>query len=113
MPPASHINNVQLSQEEVDKYLGLHLDRRLTWHKHIFVKWKHHTIKYWLLRRKLKFSTSNKLLIQYSNQSELIEYHYGVQLPLPTFSRGFPIESLAHDSVHTKLPNDLPTRFLV
>jgi hypothetical protein len=28
-----HINNVQLPQEEDVKYLGLHLDRRLTWHK--------------------------------------------------------------------------------
>jgi hypothetical protein len=34
-----HINNVQLPQEDVE-YLGLHLDRRLTWHKHIFAKRK-------------------------------------------------------------------------
>jgi hypothetical protein len=27
-----HINNVQLPQTEEVKYLGLHLDRRLTWH---------------------------------------------------------------------------------
>jgi hypothetical protein len=35
--PPVHINNVQLPQEDV-KYLGLHLDRRLNWHKHIFAK---------------------------------------------------------------------------
>jgi hypothetical protein len=27
-----HINNVQLPQKDDIKYLGLHLDRRLTWH---------------------------------------------------------------------------------
>jgi hypothetical protein len=39
-PPPVHINNVQLPQKEGVKYIGLHLDRRLTWHKHIFVKRK-------------------------------------------------------------------------
>jgi hypothetical protein len=38
--PPVHINNVQLPQEEDKKYLGLQLDRILTWHKHIFAKWK-------------------------------------------------------------------------
>jgi hypothetical protein len=37
--PPVHINDVQLPQKDV-KYLGLHLDRRLTWHKHIFAKRK-------------------------------------------------------------------------
>jgi hypothetical protein len=39
MCPPVHINSVQLPQEDI-KYLGLHLDRRLTWHKHIFAKRK-------------------------------------------------------------------------
>jgi hypothetical protein len=38
--PPVHINNVQLPQEDDVKYLGLHFDRRLTWHKHIFEKRK-------------------------------------------------------------------------
>jgi hypothetical protein len=62
-----HINIVQLPQEEDVKYLGLHLDRRLTWHKHIFTKRKQLEITptkmYWLLGRKSKLSKSNKLLI--------------------------------------------------
>jgi hypothetical protein len=56
MCPQVHINNVQLPQENDVKYLGLHLDRRLTWHKHIFAKWKQLGITvtkmYWLLGRK-------------------------------------------------------------
>jgi hypothetical protein len=60
-------NNVKLPQEEDVKYLGLHLDRRLTWHKHIFAKRKQlrNTLAkmYWLLGRKSNLSTSNKLLI--------------------------------------------------
>jgi hypothetical protein len=49
--PPVHINNVQLPQEENDKYLGLHLDRRLTWHKYIFAKRKQLGItltKFWV-----------------------------------------------------------------
>jgi hypothetical protein len=38
--PPVHINNLQLPHEEFVKYLGLHLDRRLTWHKYIFAKQK-------------------------------------------------------------------------
>jgi hypothetical protein len=34
-----HINNVQLPEEDVE-YLEMHLDRRLTWHKHTFTKQK-------------------------------------------------------------------------
>jgi hypothetical protein len=65
--PAVHINDVQIPQENHVKYLGLYLDRRLTWHTHIFYKRKQLGISltkmYWLLERKSKLSTSNKVLI--------------------------------------------------
>jgi hypothetical protein len=77
-----HINNVQLPQEEDVKYIGLHLDRRLTWHKHIFTKWKQPGITltkmYWLLGRKSKLPTSNKLLIYKTILKPI--WSYGIKL---------------------------------
>jgi hypothetical protein len=65
--PGFHIYNEQLPQAEEVKYLGLHLDRHLTWHKHIFAKRKHLGITlskmHWLLSRKSKLSIINKLLL--------------------------------------------------
>jgi hypothetical protein len=67
MCPSVNINNVQLPQGEDAKYLGLHLDRRLTWHIDMFVKQKQLGITLtkmdWLQGRKSKLSTSNKLLV--------------------------------------------------
>jgi hypothetical protein len=64
--PPVHINDVQLPQKEDDKYIGLHLNRRLTWHKHILTKRKQLgltlTKLHWLLGRQSKLSTNNKLL---------------------------------------------------
>jgi hypothetical protein len=64
--PPVHINNIQLPQAEVIKYLGLHLDCRLTWRNHFFAKRKQLgftlTKMYWLLGRESKLTTSSKLL---------------------------------------------------
>jgi hypothetical protein len=64
--PPVHINKVQLPQAEEVEYLGLHLDRRLTWRNHIFAKQKKLgstlTKMYWLLGRQSKLTTSSKLL---------------------------------------------------
>jgi hypothetical protein len=68
-------------QEDV-KYLGSHLDSRLTWHTHIFAKRKQLGIAltkmYWLLGRKSKLSTSNKLLIYKAIRQPI--WTYGTQL---------------------------------
>jgi len=49
------------------KYLGLHLDHRLNWRKHIFIKRKQLGIQlskmYWLLGSKSQLSIENKLLL--------------------------------------------------
>jgi hypothetical protein len=65
--PTVTVNDVQLPQSDEVKYLGLHLYRRLTWHKHIFAKRKQLgltlTKMHWLLGRKPQLSTTNKLLL--------------------------------------------------
>jgi hypothetical protein len=80
--PPVEINNVQLPQEEEVKYLGLHLGRRLIWHKPIFVKRKKLGITltkmYWLLGRKSKLSTNNKLLLYKAILKPI--WIYGTQL---------------------------------
>lgn len=65
--PAITLNGTQIPQADTVKYLGIHLDRKLTWRTHIFAKRKQLGIKlsqlYWIIGRKSKLSTENKLLI--------------------------------------------------
>jgi hypothetical protein len=63
--PPVHTNSINLPQQEV-KYLGLHLDRRITWRKYIFIWWKWlgvtPTKMHWLLGFKSKLSKGSKTI---------------------------------------------------
>jgi hypothetical protein len=75
-------NNVNLPRQEDVKYLGLHLERRLTWRKHIFTKPKQMgmtlTKMHWLLGRKSKLTTSNTILIYKAILSPI--WTYGIKV---------------------------------
>lgn len=80
-PPVT-LNNCQLPQADDVKYLGMHLDRRLTWRKHITTKSKQLRLKfrqmYWLLGRRSQLSLDNKLLL-YKTMIKPV-WTYGIQL---------------------------------
>jgi hypothetical protein len=65
--PAVYLNRKIIPQETTVKYLGIHLDRRLTWKQHIHNKRKQMGLMlqrmYWLIGRKSKLALTNKLLI--------------------------------------------------
>jgi hypothetical protein len=65
--PPVKLNNEHLPQADELKHLGIHLDRRLTWRKHITTKRKQLDLKlrnlYWIIGRKSQLSLENKLLV--------------------------------------------------
>ena len=65
--PAVYLNGKIIPQETTVQYLGMHLDRRLTWKPHIHNKRKQLGLMlhrmYWIIGRKSKLSLTNKLLI--------------------------------------------------
>lgn len=80
-PPVT-LNNHPLPQETEAKYLGMHLDRRLTWKKHIFTKRKQLGLKltkmYWLIGRQSKLTLENKVLLYKTILKPI--WTYGIQL---------------------------------
>lgn len=76
------LNGAQLSHRDTVKYLGMYLDRRLTWQKHIKTKREEINLKYkglyWLTGRNSKLAIDNKLLI-YNFIIKPI-WTYGIQL---------------------------------
>lgn len=65
-PPVS-LNGAIIPQKEEVKYLGLHIDKRLTWKHHIWTKRKQLGFQlnkmYWLIGHTSKISMNNKLLL--------------------------------------------------
>lgn len=80
-PPVT-LNNIPIPQSKEVKYLGLHLDRRLTWKTHISKKRKEMDIKikklYWLIGRKSPLTLENKTLLYKSIIRPI--WTYGCQL---------------------------------
>lgn len=77
-----YLNNKEIPQTDTVKYLGMHLDRRLTWKSHVWKKRKQLNLKlnkmYWLLGNKSKLSVENKILIYKTILKPV--WTYGIQL---------------------------------
>jgi hypothetical protein len=80
--PPVQLNNKPLPQPADVKYLGIHLDRKLTWPKHISTNRKQLDIKlrkqYWIIGRNSPLSLENKLLVYKVILKSI--WTYGVQL---------------------------------
>jgi hypothetical protein len=80
--PPVQLENKTLPHKDTVRYLGLHLDRRLTWKHHIKTKREELNLRYkelyWLLGRNSRLSTDNKLLIYKSVLKPV--WTYGLQL---------------------------------
>lgn len=80
--PPVRLNNEEIPQAETAKYLGIHLDRRMTWKSQIWNKRKQLGCKlrkiYWLLDRKSRLSLYNKVLLYKAIITPV--WTYGIQL---------------------------------
>ncbi|GBP27303.1 RNA-directed DNA polymerase from mobile element jockey [Eumeta japonica] len=80
--PPVKLCNVEIPQADDAKYLGIHLDRRLTWRKHIWTKRKQLDCKlrgmYWLIGCKSQLSDASKMTIYKTILKPV--WTYGIQL---------------------------------
>jgi len=80
--PSVQLNSAYLVQPADVKYFGIHLDRRLTWRKHITTKWIKLYLQlrklHWILGRKSQLSLENRLLVYKAILKPI--WTYGVQL---------------------------------
>ena len=100
--PPVKLNNDHLPQADEIKYLGIHLDRRLTWSKHITTKRKQLDIKlrnlYWIIGRKSQLSLENKLLVYKVILKPV--WTYGIQLwgTASNSNLAIPVKSATHNN---------------
>ena len=93
------LSGQHILQGETAKYLGIHLDRRLTWQKDIFTKRKQLGLQlhrmYCIIGRKSKLSLENKLLIYKTILKPIWTYPSGVQQVIATskYCKDFKIKS--------------------
>lgn len=80
--PSVSLNDIKIPKAPNVKYLGMHLDSKLNWVKHITTKCKQLKIKkaqmYWLMGRKSKLSIKNKILLYKALLKPI--WTYGIQL---------------------------------
>jgi hypothetical protein len=80
--PPMQLNSTYLIQPDNAKYLGIYLDRQLTWRKHIATKRKHLDLQfrklYQILGRKSLLSLENKLFVYKAILKPI--WTYGIQL---------------------------------
>jgi hypothetical protein len=80
--PQVNINNIKIPVKTEAKYLGLYLDQKLTWQKHVKTKRQKLNLRpremSWLLGPKSKLSIENKLLLYKCILKPI--WTYGLQL---------------------------------
>lgn len=105
--PPVHLCNQQLPHKDTVKYLGMHLDRRLTWRNHIEAKRDQLNTRfrelYWLVGRNTKLSLDNKLLIYKTILKPI--WTYGIQLWGSASNSNICMIQRAEDSILKRISN--------
>jgi NADH:ubiquinone oxidoreductase subunit D len=75
--PVVHINNTVISKSPTAKFLGLHLDSKLTWAQHLAKERKQIDLKvkdlYWVTGRKSPASLQSKILYIQDNRKAYLD----------------------------------------